>query len=62
MAIGSKLTIMDVSGPFREPREQAFSYDYSILRSDWPLPHAVRRGTGASGGAARVEPSLAGAS
>lgn len=42
MAIGSKLTIMDVSGPFREPREQAFSYDYSILRSDWPLPHAVR--------------------
>ena len=42
MATGSKLTIMDVSGPFREPREPAFSYDYSILRSDWPLPHAVR--------------------
>ena len=42
MATGSKLTIMDVSGPFREPREQVFSYDYSIQRSNWPLPHAVR--------------------
>jgi hypothetical protein len=42
MATASKLTILDVSGPFREPREQVFSYDYSIQRSNWPLPHAVR--------------------
>ena len=36
------LTILDVSGPFREPREQVFSYDYSIQRSTWATPHAVR--------------------
>jgi hypothetical protein len=38
----NSLTILDVSGPFREPREQAFSYDYSIQRSTWATPHAVR--------------------
>ncbi len=38
----NKMTILDVSGPFREPREQVFSYDYSIQRANWPLPHAVR--------------------
>ncbi len=42
MATDSKMKILDVSGPFREPREQVFSYDYSIQRSNWPLPHAVR--------------------
>jgi hypothetical protein len=42
MATESKMTIVDVSGPFREPREPAFSYDYSIQRSNWPTPHAVR--------------------
>lgn len=42
MATESKMTIIDVSGPFREPREQAFSYDYSIQRTNWPMPHAVR--------------------
>jgi hypothetical protein len=42
MATESKMTIIDVSGPFREPREQSFSYDYSIQRSNWPTPHAVR--------------------
>jgi hypothetical protein len=36
------LTILDVSGPFREPREQVFSYDYSIQRSIWATPHGVR--------------------
>lgn len=35
-------TILNVSGPFREPREPAFSYDYSIQRPTWPTPHAVR--------------------
>jgi hypothetical protein len=42
MATENKMTIVDVSGPFREPREPAFSYDYSIQRSNWPTPHAVR--------------------
>jgi len=36
------LTISDVSGPFREPREPIFSYDYSIQRSTWATPHGVR--------------------
>lgn len=36
------LTILDVSGPFREPREQVFSYDYEIQRSTWATPHGVR--------------------
>lgn len=36
------LTILEVNGPFREPREQVFSYDYSIQRSTWTTPHGVR--------------------
>ncbi|HEU5406318.1 MAG TPA: hypothetical protein VFU48_01020 [Nitrospira sp.] len=35
-------TIVSVNGPFREPREQVFSYDYSIQRSTWVTPHGVR--------------------
>lgn len=38
----STLTILEVNGPFREPREQVFSYDYSIQRSTWTMPHGVR--------------------
>lgn len=38
----SSLTILDVSGPFREPREPVFSYDYSIQRSTWVTSHGVR--------------------
>jgi hypothetical protein len=34
--------IIDINGPFREPREQVFSYDYSIQRSTWATPHGVR--------------------
>lgn len=34
--------IVDINGPFREPREQAFSYDYSIQRSTWVTPYGVR--------------------
>lgn len=34
--------IVDINGPFREPREQVFSYDYSIQRSTWSTPHGVR--------------------
>lgn len=33
---------MDVTGPYREPREQAFSYDYSIQRATWATAQAVR--------------------
>ncbi len=36
------LTVTDVSGPFREPRESVFSYDYSIQRPTWATPFAVR--------------------
>ena len=41
-SMDSKLTISDVSGPFREPREPVFSYDYSIQRSTWVTPHGIR--------------------
>ena len=34
--------VVDINGPFREPREQVFSYDYSIQRSAWATPHGVR--------------------
>jgi hypothetical protein len=36
------LTISEPSGPFREPREPVFSYDYSIQRATWATPHGVR--------------------
>jgi hypothetical protein len=35
-------TILNVSGPFREPRELAFSYDYAVQRPTWPTPQSVR--------------------
>ena len=38
----NSMKIIGVAGPFREPRELAFSYDYSIQRPHWPMPHAVR--------------------
>ena len=38
----SRMKIIDVVGPFREPREQVFSYDYSIQRASWPTAQAVR--------------------
>ncbi len=36
------VTILNVSGPYREPREPAFSYDYSIQRPNWPTLQGVR--------------------
>ncbi|MGH7229100.1 MAG: hypothetical protein ACREIH_07775 [Nitrospiraceae bacterium] len=36
------VTILNVSGPYREPREPAFSYDYSIQRPNWPTAQGVR--------------------
>ena len=38
----NKLIIEHVAGPFREPKEAAFSYDYSVQRPHWPLCHTVR--------------------
>ena len=42
MTTTNALKILGVAGPFREPREPVFSYDYSIQRPHWPMPHAVR--------------------
>lgn len=36
------ISILQVNGPYREPREPAFSYDYSVQRSNWPTPQGVR--------------------
>lgn len=36
------LSVLNVSGPYREPREPAFSYDFVIHRAKWPTPQAVR--------------------
>ena len=38
----NRLKITDVTGPYREPREQVFSYDYSIQRASLPTPQGVR--------------------
>jgi hypothetical protein len=38
----SRMKITDVTGPYREPREQVFSYDYSIQRASWPTAQAIR--------------------
>ncbi len=38
----SDLTILNVMGPYREPQEPAFSYDYSVQRPDWGTPQGVR--------------------
>lgn len=35
-------SILNVSGPYREPRELALSYDYVVQRPHWPTAHAVR--------------------
>ena len=42
MTTTNAMKIIGVAGPFREPREPVFSYDYSIQRPHWPMPHAVR--------------------
>ncbi len=40
--MNAQLQITNVTGPYREPREQVFSYDYSIQRASWPTAQAVR--------------------
>lgn len=42
MASDNRMKILDVAGPFREPRKPVFSYDYAIQRPNWPTSHAVR--------------------
>lgn len=41
-AMPSDLTILNVMGPYREPQEPAFSYDYSVERPNWGTPQGVR--------------------
>jgi hypothetical protein len=38
----SKLVISEVSGPFREPREPVFSYDFSVQRATWATSQGIR--------------------
>ena len=38
----ARMQIANVTGPYREPREQVFSFDYSIHRASWPTAQAVR--------------------
>lgn len=40
--MNTPIKITDVTGPYREPREQIFSYDYSIQRASWPTAQAIR--------------------
>ena len=40
--MASDLTVLNVMGPYREPQEPAFSYDYSVQRQDWATPQGVR--------------------
>lgn len=42
MTTDNNMTILDVSGPFREPREPVFSYDYAIQRPAWATAQPVR--------------------
>ncbi len=38
----SDLIVLNVMGPYREPEEPAFSYDYSVQRPNWATPQGVR--------------------
>jgi len=40
--MSSDLIVLNVLGPYREPKEPAFSFDYSIQRPDWATPQGVR--------------------
>ena len=40
--MSSDLIVLNVMGPYREPKEPAFSFDYSIQRPDWATPQGVR--------------------
>lgn len=38
----SDLIVLNVMGPYREPNEPAFSYDYSVQRPHWATGQGVR--------------------
>ena len=38
----SDLMTLNVMGPYREPKEPAFSLDYSVQRPNWATPQGVR--------------------
>jgi len=40
--MGESYTILNVMGPYREPKEPALSYDYSVQRPDWATPQGIR--------------------
>lgn len=40
--MSDEFTILNVLGPYREPREPAFSFDYTVQRPHWPTPQGVR--------------------
>ena len=42
MNMSNDLIILNVVGPYREPKEPSFSYDYSVQRPDWATPQGVR--------------------
>jgi len=35
-------TVLNVMGPYREPKEPAFSFDYSVQRPEWATPQGIR--------------------
>ena len=41
-ATSEEYTVLNVMGPYREPREAAFSFDYSVERPHWGTPQGVR--------------------
>jgi len=40
--MSGEYTILNVMGPYREPKEPALSYDYSVQRPDWATPQGIR--------------------
>ncbi len=40
--MSSDLMTLNVMGPYREPKEPAFSLDYSVQRPNWATPQGVR--------------------
>lgn len=40
--MSGEFTILNVMGPYREPKEAALSYDYSVQRPDWATPQGIR--------------------
>ena len=40
--MADEFSILNVLGPYREPREYAFSFDYSVQRPHWPTPQGIR--------------------